>query len=255
MRRAALVLLTLFVVLSSSSYVTTTASRASATDAVLPDLMLWAWERPTDLRGLDARTGVAFFAQSIVISDDTTRLSVTPRRNRLLISPQTRLMAVTRLESPDTAASRLDEQALEQIAQAIAKTATLPQVVAVQIDFDAANSERAIYRQLIGRVRDALPKRTLLSMTALASWCSGDDWLDGLPIDEAVPMLFRMGRINEPYVSLGARPADAVPECRTALGTSLDEPLTVRSRGRRVYVFNSDPWTPQAVTRARELAQ
>ncbi len=30
-------------------------------------------------------------------------------------------------------------------------------------------------------------------MTALASWCAGDDWLRDLPVDEAVPMLFRMG--------------------------------------------------------------
>jgi len=32
-----------------------------------------------------------------------------------------------------------------------------------------------------------------LSITALASWCAGDPWITGLPIDEAVPMLFRLG--------------------------------------------------------------
>jgi hypothetical protein len=212
--------------------------------------MLWAWERPTDLRDLDARTGVAFLAQTLTIAD---RIDTMPRRNRLRVSAQTPLVAVTRVESPQAAASRLDEPVIANMARTIAKTAALPQVVAVQIDFDAANSERAVYRQLIARVRDFLPTTTPLSITALASWCSGDDWLGGLPIDEAVPMLFRMGPINQPYASIGVRPGDAVPECRGALGTSLDEPLTVRSRGRRLYVFNSEPWTTGAVARAREL--
>ena len=93
--------------------------------------------------------------------------------------------------------------------------------MAIQIDFDAADSERDVYRRLLARVRAVLPRTVPLSMTALASWCVGDTWLDGLPVDEAVPMLFRMGPINEPYSSIGVRPADAVPACRAAVGTSL----------------------------------
>ena len=37
------------------------AGRASM--AMFPDVMLWAWERPEDLRGLGSETGVAFLAQ------------------------------------------------------------------------------------------------------------------------------------------------------------------------------------------------
>ena len=45
------------------------------------------------------------------------------------------------------------------------------------------------------RVRRRLPRDLPLSMTALASWCAGDTWIEALPVDEAVPMLSRWGRI------------------------------------------------------------
>ena len=44
-----------------------------------------------------------------------------------------------------------------------------------------------------------------LTITALASWCDGDDWIDGLPVADASPMLFRMGRGD--YVRPVADPA------------------------------------------------
>ena len=79
--------------------------------------------------------------------------------------------------------------------------------------------------------------------------------MEGLPVDETVPMLFRMGPINAPYASLARSPAAAADECRTALGRSLDEPLHVRAAGRRVYVFNGSPWTPASVSQAREVLE
>jgi hypothetical protein len=75
-----------------------------------------------------------------------------------------------------------------------------------------------------------------ISITALASWCAGDNWLHGLPIDEAVPMLFRMGPTNEPFRRMAVSRDSASP-CRGAIGTSLDEPIDLQSEGRRVYVF------------------
>lgn len=250
MRCAGLFVLTLVVVVLSSSYVSTTGRRVMSNRATLPGVMLWAWERPADLRGLGKDTGVAFFAQTILVGD---RVTVTPRRHPLRVSPETPLVAVTRIESPEHDIARLDEDEIEEVASQIARTATLPRVVAVQIDFDAADSERDAYRRLLVRVRQLLPSGLPLSMTALASWCVGDAWLDGLPIDEVVPMLFRMGPVNQPYASIGAHAADAVPECRGAIGISLDEPLRIRTQGRRLYVFNSDPWNAAAVTHALEI--
>jgi hypothetical protein len=215
----------------------------------LPRLMLWAWERPTDLRDLDAGTGVAFLSQTLIVRNGA--VTVAPRRNPLRVSPHTPLLAVTRIESDGAPAAGL----VPTMAAAIAATTALPRVRGVQIDFDAAESERRVYRALVQAVRRALGPDVPLSITALASWCAQDRWMDGLPVDEAVPMLFRMGPVNEPYAGLARSSAPAAPVCRGALGTSLDEPLHVRATGRRVYVFNAAPWTAASVAEAREAIE
>ena len=209
----------------------------------LPRLVLWAWERPVDLRALPADVGVAFLAQTVTV---TARASVvSPRRQPLLVAPATPLIAVTRVETPggDAATAQVGE-----IARAIRSTMKLPRVIAVQVDFDATLSQRPMYRHLLHAVRRELPPATPLSITALASWCMQDDWLGDLPIDEAVPMLFRMGP-SEPRPDNVADRLRA-SACRGAIGTSLDEPVT-GSRGRkRIYVFNPQPWTAATIAEA-----
>jgi hypothetical protein len=220
----------------------------------LPRLMLWAWERPTDLRSLDADVGVAFLAQTLIVRNDA--VSVEPRRNPLQVSPHTPLVAVTRIESHEPHRPRSgnapSHDLIASMSTAIANTTALPRVRGVQIDFDAAESERGFYRALVLAVRRAVATDVPLSITALASWCARDRWMAGLPLDEAVPMLFRLGPVNAPYVGLARTPAASAAECRGALGTSLDEPLHVRAAGRRLYVFNAAPWTPASVQQARE---
>jgi hypothetical protein len=215
--------------------------------------MLWAWERPTDLRDLGAGAGVAFLSQTLIVRNGA--VAVEPRRNPLRVSPHTPLVAVTRIESDDMGASRVVSSAVESMAAAIARTLSLQRVRGVQIDFDAAESERPFYRALVQAVRRAVGPGVPLSITALASWCAQDRWMDGLPIDEAVPMLFRMGPVNEPYAGIARSSMRAATECRGALGTSLDEPLHVRAAGRRVYVFNASAWTPASIADAREVVQ
>jgi len=212
--------------------------------------MLWAWERAEDLRALDQRTGVAFLAQTITIHAHGIR--VDPRRWPLRITDDAVLSAVTRIEFPAADAPTADAE--PQIALAIAHTATLPNVAGVQIDFDAVVSQRAFYRRVIERVRARLDDSVSLSITALASWCVGDPWLDRLPIDEAVPMLFQLGPLNEPYREIALSPDAAHATCRSSVGTSMDEPLRVVSRGRRVYVFNPKPWTEESMSLARDYA-
>jgi hypothetical protein len=207
----------------------------------LPRLVLWAWERPVDLRTLAPDIGVAFLAQTVTA---TARAHVVvPRRQPLLVPPGTSLIAVTRIEMPagDGTAP------VDGIAGAIASTAGLPRVAAVQIDFDATRSQRPMYRRLLHAVRDRLPPGMPVSITALASWCMQDNWLDDLPIDEAVPMLFRMGPAEES----GPFPRLRAPACDGALGTALDEPLRASIGRRRVYVFTAQPWTASTVAAAR----
>jgi hypothetical protein len=219
------------------------ANSLNASSRALPNLMLWAWERPEDLRGLDRRIGVAFLAQTIRI--ETSDLIVEPRRQPLRVSPETTLVAVTRVETgPASQADRID---IEALAAAITRTTSVPRIAGVQIDFDAVASERTMYVHLIRRVRQTLEPSLPLSITALASWCADDEWLSNLPADEVVPMLFRMGPANEPFRSIAHSPRRAQPVCRRAVGTSLDEPLAVAGDSRRLYVFNPKAWTPQRV--------
>ena len=139
--------------------------------------------------------------------------------------------------------------------KAIAETARFPGVAAVQIDFDATQSQRRTYRRLIEDVRNRIGAGVPLSITALASWCVGDRWLDGLPIDEAVPMLFQLGPLNEPYREVSMAPSVAHPLCRGSLGTSLDEPVKVPVDGRRIYVFNPDAWSAERIEHAQHYAR
>ena len=217
----------------------------------LPRLFVWAWERPEDLRDLDRGIGVAFLAQTITITGD--RFHVSPRRQPLHVSPTTTMVALTRIEADVRDAAAAPRPRLDAIVSALAATAGLPRVAAIQLDFDAVASDREFYRALIRALRDRLPGSVPLSITALASWCSGDDWLSGLPIDEAVPMLFRMGPSNEPFRRLARAPASAAPACRGALGASLDEPIDARINGRRLYIFNPRPWTEATLFQARRL--
>src|SRR5687767_2836928 len=69
----------------------------------LPSLMLWAWERPVDLRALPAGAGVAFLAQTITASSGA--IVISPRRQPLRVDPGARLIAVTRIEAPGDAPS------------------------------------------------------------------------------------------------------------------------------------------------------
>jgi hypothetical protein len=210
----------------------------------LPRLVLWAWERPVDLRDLPPDVGVAFLAQTVTA---TARAHVVlPRRQPLRVAAVTPLIAVTRIEMPGGEASA----PLDDIARAIASTADLTRVSAIQIDFDATLSQRPMYRHLLHAVRGHLPPAMPLSITALASWCMQDNWLDDLPVDEAVPMLFRMG----PAQQADPRPRLRAPACDGAIGTSLDEPLRASAARRRVYVFNAEPWTDASVAAARERA-
>ena len=84
---------------------------------------------------------------------------------------------------------------------------------ALQVDFDARLSEREWYRRLLGSLRREMKASTPLTITALASWCDRDDWLEGLPIDDAVPMLFRMGA-GEPRETVSRKPTGSA-KCRT----------------------------------------
>ncbi len=223
------------------------ARRAQSVDtSVLPKLVLWAWERPEDLEFLDSsQVGVAYLAGTLHLTAD--EVVAAPRLQPLRVTEGTRMIAVIRVEPDTNRQPLLSAQQREQSVAAIIRLADRPAVQAVQIDFDARLSQRAFYTELLRELRRRLPRGQWLSITALASWCLDDNWIAGLPINEAVPMLFRMGR-DASEVRRRLRTGGDFNEhaCRVSLGVSTDEPLPRLPRGRRVYIFHPKPWTTTA---------
>jgi hypothetical protein len=253
--------------------------------AALPNLFFWAWERPEDLRFLESKNaGVAFLAKTIYVPtpDENTLkdaggvLFVRPRLQPLRVAPGTTLIAVVRIETragrrpasylsgnpQSSSRSTITPQQNRRLVGEIVDLQMLPNIRAIQIDFDATVSERSAYASLLKDLRHSLPASLPLSITALSSWCIGDPWLEQLPpgtIDEAVPMLFRMGPDTanvEKFLNSGNE--FHVTACQTSLGLSTDEPpsnallqrtlLNMPSvwHAKRIYVFAPRAWTQTA---------
>ena len=202
----------------------------------LPARTLWVWERPEDLHTVDPRT------TAIATLDQTIQLGrtaqVLPRRQPLLCPAGITRIAVVRIEAPGAIAPGLEAETADLILDGLDG----PGIAALQIDFDARQSQRSFYAALLRDLRRRMPEGLPLSITALASWCSSDDWLRGLPVDEAVPMFFRM----EP--DRRSAPPDLPqfqirePLCMRSIGISTREPHSASLNGKRVYIFADRGW-------------
>jgi len=215
--------------------------------AGLPGVLLWAWERPEDLRfAPQLGVGVAVLDRTITIRG--SRIDTALRRQPVRLDPATPVVAVVRVEADREVAPAA---APADAAAAIAAAARRPGIRALQIDFDATASQRAFYAAVLYEVRHQLPRDLPLSITALASWCAGDDWLGTLPIDEAVPMLFEMG--PDRFAIAGRVHHDAPfgdGPCAKAIGVSTREPLGRVPLAARAYLFTYRPWTIETAAAA-----
>jgi hypothetical protein len=207
--------------------------------AARPRIVLWAWERPEDLRFLAGRDPeVAFLDRTVTLRSG--QLSVQRRHQPLRLAPETRVTAVVRIEVSGVSPS-VDRAG--EVAHAIADSAALPRVEMVQIDFDARRSDRLFYAALLRDTRVLLPRSTRLSMTALASWCADDPWIDVTGVDEIVPMLFQMGPDARHVVTrLREEGRWRVDACNGAAGLSTDERWAGLPPAENVYIFNPRPW-------------
>lgn len=210
----------------------------------LPRLTLWAWQMPERMELIDSRQfSVAYLDQTIYVRDRViTQLRLQP----MVVSPGTRVIAVARIEMP-AGSSLASEEVKAQVANALLRSARRPGIAAIQVDFDALKSQRDFYRDVLVRVRKGMPQSLPLSITALASWCAFDNWISSLPIDEAVPMMFRMGQEGKWFGARGAATAIREPLCMASLGVSTDEPWPDDRAGKRLYVFATRPWTKESV--------
>ena len=222
----------------------------------IPPILLWAWEREEDLRFIDSeKIGVAFLAQTLILQGDDITLK--PRRQPLQVNENTYLIAVTRIETNKQSRPNLSEKQMSDAIDLILKTLQKKNVKAIQIDFDVVVSERDFYRKLLTELRPKLDKQIPLTITALASFCIGDVWYGDLPVDEAVPMIFRMGADDEKVKNFLVSGKDFNEElCRTSYGLSLDEPINAQfKQNRRFYIFNNKSWKESDLKKIYEIAK
>jgi len=225
-------------------------STANAIQAATPPhRMLWAWEEPEDLRFLRSTdTGVAFLAASLLLRNDSVLVRF--RRQPLLTNPGTFRMAVVRIETDRKTRPRLSPAQSRKVEEIVLHVVSITGVSALQIDFDATQSEWRFYRTLLAEMRSQLSTNVYISITALTSWCTSQSWLPGIAADEVVPMLFRMGPDREEVLSRVNHQGDfVVPQCRTSLGLSTDEPKIMIGKDRRLYYFAPRLWNAAAYNR------
>ncbi|HEY9682227.1 MAG TPA: DUF3142 domain-containing protein [Oculatellaceae cyanobacterium] len=242
--------------IAMSASLTVLARSSVARQPVAPPLrMLWAWERPEDLRFVDPRTtGIAYLAATIKVKND--RISCLNRHQPLRVPDGAYLMAVVRIES-DGNLTETNQAALDTIIMAVPHLLR-PNLRGVQIDFDARKSERGWYKNFLIKLRETLPADLFLSMTSLASWCLGDDWITSsqLPTDEVVPMFFDMGADTRPIGSF-LDSGNTFGHTFKSIGISDKDTAINRLIGKsvagilkpipRVYMFSRTPWSQARV--------
>jgi hypothetical protein len=223
--------------------------------------MLWAWERPERISRLDNKIGVAFYAGTIYINNET--YSFQPRSQPLEIPDSTYLEAVVRIENKVGAAPKLSDETMESLLKKLVSIAKRPGIKAIQIDYDAKENERPFYRNFLLKLRQALPWQYPVSITALASWCLGDNWLSNMPVAEIVPMFFDMGAGRKDILSyIKFAKLEKLSVLQKSIGFSMKESdiidilrARLESSPQRIYFFSYRPWNTNAIETIQSEAQ
>jgi len=204
-------------------------------------LVIWAWERPEDLRFAGAEAEVAVQTGFVELSGEQVRDRGRHFPLEVERPPDT---AIVHVEIDQSVPLAWTPRLRSRVVAAILHHARAFPARRVQVDFEVRASEREVLLEVLEDVRRGLPRTTLLSMTALASWCDTERWLDRAPVDEIVPMLFRMQEAGDALENRLAAGGDfRNPRCRSAFAVSTDTPVVRAPRGRRVYLFNPRSWT------------
>lgn len=221
------------------------------------ELTLWAWHGAHDLRFLadrdaDARSvSVAYLARRLVVRPQGVEAQL--RSSALLVPAKMPLTAVVRIEIESSLSAASFLRVLPRLIEHLSIAAAENDVATLQIDFDAPARLRPQYRQLLREVRKQLPLGHRLEMTALASWCLDDRWIDDGLVDAVVPMLFEMGPESK-AIRRRLQGIDALPAalCKEQLGVSTTDVLPPLLGAKRVFVFAPGPWTFERLERVEK---
>jgi hypothetical protein len=222
----------------------------------LPSIVLWAWEHNDSLSFVDpSKVAVAYYAGTIMLGRENATL--TSRQNKLDLRGDAVAFPVFRIQnahSEEPASSESWSAAKRLICEYVQKHGKS----IIQIDCDAGLHDRHGYKRFLTELKSALPKDSCLSITALASWCLADKWLQTVPADETVAMMFSLGKRRNETISVLARdglsPGNRAVE---SLGIAVNEEETTQKvkelgcikRASRIYVFSPLGWTKRRYER------
>jgi len=209
----------------------------------LPDRMVWAWSRPEDLRWLPRDVGVAYVASAVELVGDEA--IVRPRAAPLQLRPGVVLVPMVHVDASWRHPPVLNAAQRRAVVDQLALVAQSANARVVQLDFEVRKSQQPFLARVVSDARARLPREMGLSMTALASWCAGDDWLRRIAADEIVPMAFRMAADDAALRrQLAEQGGFNRARCMSAAGMATDEPIQLAAPVRRYY-FSPTAWTPQ----------
>lgn len=158
------------------------------------------------------------------------------------------LLPVVHVEAAADAPDALQPAQLAAILAAVRRQGATAAAGAgmLQLDFEAPARQREAYRALVASVRAALPPGVRLSVTVLAHWCT-QGWLDTLPADEVVPMLYRLGphaaAWRERFVRNDPQLAAACRGHTLGFATNDPPPAALLARATRPYWFDEAAWS------------
>jgi hypothetical protein len=229
-----------------------------------PRLMVWSWQHNDDLSCLDTtRVGVAYLVGRFVVHGE--KIDFDRSFSQIKLPAGIYREAAVRLEIRQFDRAKIEPIADSLSTMIVARALDNPRPIgALQVDFDARLNEREFYSLLLRKLRAKLPASIKMSMTALASWCLGDNWLSAarLPVDEVVPMLFSLGLGQHQATQWLAKSNTLSPRLfggRLAPGLSLNEPGFFALLGsrlpqyKRIYVFSSRGWNRATFQQAQNL--
>lgn len=221
------------------------------------ELVLWAWHGGHDLRFLAKRSSeqrtvsVAYLARRLVVGESGTEAQL--RSSPLELAEDTQRTAVVRIELAPQLSMEALRRALPDLLAHLEMAAGEPSVSALQLDFDAPARLRPAYRALLREARSVLYTGQQLEMTALASWCMDDAWVEDGLVDAVVPMLFEMGPTGAAIRKrLHAMPEFPAARCRGNIGVSTTDVMPPLGRKNRVFIFAPGRWTKARLARVEQ---
>lgn len=231
-------------------------SHAHDVDNNRPPLMLWTWEAPQDLRSIHVKnTGIALLILNIRFNKSDIIYYV--RQQPLYIPPNTYLTAVVHIGNPPKNAV-LNSTIARYWALKIKKAYLRGAYKELQIDFDAVPSQQGFYRKLLLALRKELGEHSIISITALASWCTNDRWIlkNPLPIDYVVPMFFSLDTnlARRTRFINSFNPQHIAPYCQGPIGltTRKDWDVPIKTKDS-IFIYHTGSWTANTLHKAYAL--